>query len=105
MPTEARNPGETKNILMRVGVTTIADVNSVPEITRVLCKVLDNWSRGTLSSLVPDPKACKAFSAEVQTAAHVGALEGKPALDPFIQGLVGIPSSLREYIGEEGWLN
>ena len=39
-------PDETKNFLKRVGVTTIADVNSVPEITTVLCHVLDSWSRG-----------------------------------------------------------
>ncbi len=98
-------PDETKNCLKRVGVTTIADVNSVPEIIAVLCQVLDNWSRGTLSTLVPDRKACKAFSAEVQTAALVGAFEGKPALDPFIPGLVDIPLSLRAHIGKEGWLN
>ena len=44
-------PDETKNCLKRVGVTTIADVNSVPEIIAVLCHVIDSWSRGTLSSL------------------------------------------------------
>ena len=98
-------PDETKNFLKRVGVTTIADVNSVPEIIAVLCHVLDSWSRGALSSLVPDPKACKAFSAEVQTAALVSALEGKPAHDPFIPGLVDIPPSLRAHIGKAGWLN
>jgi len=96
---------ETKNCLKRVGVTTIADVNSVPEITRVLCHVLDSWSKGALSSLLPDRKACKAFSAEVQTAALVGAFEGKPAMDPFIPGLVDIPASLRGHIGKEDWLN
>jgi len=96
---------ETKNFLKRAGVTTIADVNSVPEIIAVLCHVLDSWSSGALSSLVPDRKACKAFSAEVQTAALVSALEGKPALDPFIPGLVNIPPSLRAHIGKEGWLN
>jgi len=87
-------PDETKNFLKRVGVTTIADVNSVQEIIAVLCHVLDSWSRGALSSLVPDRKACKAFSAEVQTAALVRALEGKPALHQWMPGAVDIPPSL-----------
>jgi hypothetical protein len=96
---------ETRNFLKRVGVTTIADVDSVPDITEVLCTLLDHWSRGTLSSLVPDAKACRAFSAEVQTPALVCALEGKPAHDPFLPGAVEIPPSLRTNIGKEGWIS
>jgi hypothetical protein len=96
---------ETKNFLKRVGVTTIADVDSVPEITAVLCKLLDHWSKGTLSSLVPNAKACMAFSAEVQTAALVCAFEERPPHDPFIPGVVEIPPSLRAYIGEKGWVS
>jgi glycosyltransferase involved in cell wall biosynthesis len=96
---------ETKNFLKRVGVTTIADVDSVSEITSILCKLLDHWSRGTLSSLIPDAKACMAFSAEAQTAALICALEGKSAHDPFIPGEVEIPPSLRAHIGKEGWIS
>jgi hypothetical protein len=96
---------ETKNFLKRVGVTTIANVESVPEITAVLYKLLDNWSKGTLSSLVPNAKACMAFSAEVQTAALVCAFEERPPHDPFIPGVVEIPPSLRAHIGKEGWIS
>jgi hypothetical protein len=96
---------ETRNFLKRVGVTTIADVDSVPNITAVLCTLLDHWSRGTLSSLVPEAKACRAFSVEVQTAALICALEGKPAHDPFLPGVVEIPPSLRSHIGKEGWIS
>jgi hypothetical protein len=96
---------ETRNFLKRVGVTTVADVESVPEITAVLCTLLDHWSEGTLSSLIPEAKACRAFSAEVQAAALVCAFEQKPAHDPFIPGVVEIPPSLRAHIGKEGWIN
>ena len=41
-------PDETKKVLHRVGVRTVADVDSVPEITAVLCHVLEKWSTGTL---------------------------------------------------------
>jgi hypothetical protein len=95
---------ETRNFLKRVGVTTIADVESVPEIAAVLCKLLDNWYKGTLSTLIPEAKACMAFSAEVQTAALVCAIEGKPAHEPFIPGVVEIPPSLRAHIGKKGWI-
>jgi hypothetical protein len=96
---------QTKNFLKRVGVTTIADVDSVPEITAMLCQLIDNWSDGTLSSLIPSAEACKAFSAEAQTSALICALEGKAALDPFVPGMVEIPMSLRPHIGKNGWIN
>ena len=95
---------ETRSFLKRVGVTIIADVDSVSDITAVLCKLLDHWSEGTLSSLIPEAKACRAFSAEVQTAALISALDGKPAHDPFMPGVVEIPPSLRAHIGKEGWV-
>jgi glycosyltransferase involved in cell wall biosynthesis len=86
---------ETRNILHRLGVSTVADVDSVLEITAVLCSVLDKWSMGTLSSIVPDPKACQAFSSDHQTAALVRALEAVPPEKPFIPGAQSIPPSLR----------
>lgn len=98
-------PDETTKILHRVGVRTVADVDSVSEITKVLRLVLDNWSTGTLSSLVPDPKACEVYSSERQTATLVRALEGVPPEEPFIPGAQAIPPSLRNVIESEKWLD
>jgi len=98
-------PDETKKILHRVGVRTVADVDSVSEITTVLCDVLDNWCKGTLSSLVPDRKACEAYSSERQTAALMRALDGLPADEAFVPGTYDIPPSLRDTIGPNGWLD
>ena len=86
---------ETRKILHRVGVSTIADVESIAEIITVFRQILDAWSTGTLSSLVPDRVACAAYSVEPQTAALVRALEGAPAIEPFVPGVVEIPPSLR----------
>jgi glycosyltransferase involved in cell wall biosynthesis len=96
---------ETRKILQRVGVSTVADVDSPSEIIAVLRRLLDAWSAGALSSLVPDRTACEAYSAERQTAALVRALEGKPAAEPFVPGSVEIPPSLREEIGKGGWVS
>jgi hypothetical protein len=95
---------ETRKVLQRVGVSTLADVDSVSDITRVLQRVIDNWSAGTLESMVPDPKACEAYSSERQTATLVRALEGLPANEPFIPGAQAIPASLRDVIQNKGWL-
>jgi hypothetical protein len=98
-------PDETTKILHRVGVPTVADGDSPAEIVAVFQQLLDAWSGGTLSSLVPDRAACKAYSAERQTAALVCALEGKPAAEPFVPHSVEIPPSLREDIGAAAWAN
>jgi glycosyltransferase involved in cell wall biosynthesis len=95
---------ETRHILNRLGVSTVADVDSVQEITAVLCSVLDNWSKGSLSSLVPDRKACEIYSSEHQTKALVRALEGVPSERPFIPGAQLIPPSLRVEIENPKWL-
>jgi len=89
---------EAKQILQRVGTSTIANVESPDEIVAVLRRVLRNWADGTLESLAPDAIACRNYSAENQTQALVAALEGAPALDPFVPGKVDIPNSLREEI-------
>jgi len=89
---------ETRKILQSVGVSTIADVDSPSEIVAVLRPVLDAWSRGSLSELTPDQAACKTYSAERQTAALVRALEGAPAMDPFVPEAVAVPLSLRAEI-------
>jgi hypothetical protein len=90
---------ETKKILLRVGATTVADVDSPREIVGVLHRVLDAWTRGELSSLLPNRSECEAYSAERQTRSLVRALEGRPSLEPFVPGSVEIPPSLRREIG------
>jgi hypothetical protein len=95
---------ESKKVLVRVGAHTIADVNSPSDIIRVLRLLLDNWSAETLSSLVPDPKACEAYSSERQAATLVRALEGLPASVPFVPGAQTVPPSLRDVSENEKWL-
>jgi hypothetical protein len=89
---------ETRSVLQRLGVTTLADVNSVEEITAVLCSVIDHWSMDSLSSILPDRKACEVYSSEQQTKALVRALEAVPSEKPFIPGAQPIPASLRTNI-------
>jgi hypothetical protein len=96
---------ETRNVLQRLGVSTLADVDSISDITRVLQRVIDNWCAGTLESMVPDRKACEAYSSERQTATLVRALEGLPAEEEFVPGTCCIPPSLRETIGSNGFLD
>lgn len=94
---------ETKNVLMRVGAQTVADVDSVPEIVAVLQMFLEKWASCNLESLAPDRKACEAYSSERQTEILVRALEGIPSEKPFIPGAQSIPPSLRE-IEDPRWL-
>jgi glycosyltransferase involved in cell wall biosynthesis len=89
---------ETANILHRVGVATVADAESLPAIVAVLHQLLDAWSAGKLSALIPNRAASEFYSAERQTAALVRALEGLPATEPFVPGSVDIPPSLRDEI-------
>jgi glycosyltransferase involved in cell wall biosynthesis len=96
---------ETKKILQHVGARTVADVDSIPDIMKVLRDVVDNWSSGTLSSLVPDARACEAYSSERQTATLVRAFEGLPPDEPFVPKAQAIPPSLREIIEDEKWLD
>jgi hypothetical protein len=35
----------------------------------------------------------------------VRALEGAPAAEPFVPGMVEIPPSLQREIGDKGWVN
>jgi glycosyltransferase involved in cell wall biosynthesis len=96
---------ETKKVLHRVGVSTVADVDSVLEIAQTLGNVMKHWSCGMLSSLVPDPNACEAYSSERQSATLIRALESLPAEEPFIPGQQEIPLSLRYIIGTNDWLD
>ncbi len=95
---------ETKQVLIRIGARTIADVDSVSEIVTVFQHLLDTWSAGDLLSLVPDRKACEAYSSEQQTAILARALEGVPPEKPFVPGAQSIPPSLRE-IENRHWLD
>jgi hypothetical protein len=92
-------PDETKKVLLQVGASTVADANSVSEIIAVLRRILEAWSDGTLSSLLPDRQACATYSAERQTQALVRALEAAPAATPFVPGSVDVPESLKEELG------
>lgn len=95
---------ETRQVLLRVGSKTIADVESVSEITAMLQSFLHKWRTGDLLSLVPDRKACETYSSEHQTAVLVRALEGVPPEKPFIPGAQAIPPSLR-HIEDARWLD
>jgi len=89
---------ETRRILQELGVATIADADSPPDIAALLRRIIDTWSDGSLPSLVPDPKACEIYSGERQINALVRALEGLPAEKPFVPGSVEIPPSLQREI-------
>jgi hypothetical protein len=96
--------GEAKKILRRVGVSTIANVESPEEIASVFDHVLRAWSEKNLSSLAPNPRKCAAFSAQKQVATLVRALERSLPVEPFVPGSSEIPSSLRDEIGKQGWI-
>jgi len=96
---------ETRQVLERVGVKTIADADSPHQIAQLIRHFMDQWSNRKLAALLPDRKACEAYSSEPQTAALVRALEGLPAEQAFVPGTHDIPSSLRDTIGPNGWLD
>jgi glycosyltransferase involved in cell wall biosynthesis len=87
--------GEAARILRDVGVTTIADAASPGHVCSVLETLFNGWSTGRLASFVPDPQACERYSATAQTAALARALDGLPALQPFVPGAVDVVPSLR----------
>jgi hypothetical protein len=91
---------ETKNILRGVGVTTLADVDSVSGIVEVLRQVIVAWLKGELLSLVPSRRACDRYSADQQTRELVRALEGRPAIEGFVPGSTEVPASLRSIINK-----
>lgn len=95
---------ETRNILSRVKVSTVADIESPSAMIGVLEALMEAWASSGLNALLPDRAACEAYSAEQQTAALARALEGAPAMQPFIPGAVEIPASLREDIDCGEWI-
>jgi hypothetical protein len=96
---------EARKVLEGVGVSTLADVDSISDIVGVLCGLHNAWSNGTLVELAPDRVACKTYSAERQTEALTRALEGRLPAKVFVPGSVDIPRSLQNDIGREGWLS
>jgi hypothetical protein len=96
---------ESRRVLERVGVSTVADIDSPEDIVAVLRTLLACWSSGRLPSLLPDAAQCGVYEAAHQTRALARALDGGPALTPFIPGAVELPASLRHAIGSEGWLS
>jgi hypothetical protein len=91
-------PDEAKKILQRVGVSTIANVDSIPDIVESLRKLSRLWAANKLDSLIPNPDACEVFSAKHQTEELVRAFEGKQPSDPYVAGTADIPPSLRDQI-------
>jgi glycosyltransferase involved in cell wall biosynthesis len=96
---------EARNILQRVGVTTIADADSVSEIVTILRRLFEAWTKDALPQLAPIAAACEAYSAERQTAALVRVFDGLPPAESFVLGSVDVPASLRKEIGTRGWIN
>jgi hypothetical protein len=89
---------QTKKILLRVGVRTVADVDSLSDIVGVLRRLIAAWSEGELLSLLPDRRACENYSAQRQSEELVRALEGTPAVRSFVPGSVEVPPSLRSLV-------
>jgi len=87
--------GEAARILREVGVSTIADAESVEEICGVLERLFKAWRHHDLDSLAPVRAACARYSSTAQTQALVRALEGAPAQQPFVPGSMDIVPSLR----------
>jgi glycosyltransferase involved in cell wall biosynthesis len=85
---------EAKNILMGLGVSTIASVDSVAEVSELVRKLVVEWARGKLASFIPDPVRCEAYSAERQTEILACALNGKAAPYYFVPGRSAVPTSL-----------
>jgi glycosyltransferase involved in cell wall biosynthesis len=85
---------EGKKILLKLGISTIADVDSPSQIVSVLRRLVDVWSAGMLSVLLPDRAAVEIYSVEQQVTDLVCALEGKAPAVPFIPGCNEIPPSL-----------
>jgi glycosyltransferase involved in cell wall biosynthesis len=94
---------EARNILQRVGLTTIADADSVTEIVRILRQLVAAWTKDALLQLAPITAACERYSAEQQTAALVRVFDGLPPTKSYVPGSVDVPASLQRDIGVTGY--
>ena len=91
---------ETRNVLLRIGVSTVADVDSPVEVAAALTKLVDAWSQNKLADLVPDRVRCQIYSAEHQVGELTRALGGLPAAEPFVPGRTEVPASLRLHVNK-----
>jgi len=89
---------ETRKVLSRVGITSIAAADSTAAIVSNLRALLDSWSAGSLDSFLPDVAKCDVYSARRQTQGLIRALEGAAALEPFVPSSAKIPPSLQDEI-------
>jgi hypothetical protein len=96
---------ESKRVLDRVGVSTVANIDDPTDIIGVLRHLVGCWSTGSLASLLPNRDACVEFSSVHQVDLVERALHGLPPDVPFVPGRVAIPDSLKGIIGSDGWLN
>jgi glycosyltransferase involved in cell wall biosynthesis len=95
--------GEAARVLREVGVSTLASPGAPEEICAVLETLLEAWSAGRLASLVPTRSACERYSGTGQAAALARALEGRPALVPFVPGTFDIVPSLMADLAAGEW--
>jgi hypothetical protein len=91
---------ETRKVLERVGVSTIADADSPAEIVNHLERLIEAWSMGNLPLLLPHRDQCASYSSERQTEALERALRGDRPAQPFVHGRVEVPPSLRAQVAE-----
>ena len=96
---------ENRRMLRSVGVRTIADAGSSSEIIDLFRTLVATWEAGNLPSLLPNRSECERYSAEQQTHALTRALEGLPALQPWVPGVCAVPPSIEKFIGPEGWVS
>jgi len=90
---------ETRKVLQRVKVSTLAEVESPLQIASVIREMLNAWLAGDLSSFLPNLAGCESYSAERQIHDLVRALEGAQAPKRFVPGSVQVPRSLHAEIG------
>ncbi len=95
--------GEAERVLREVGVRTIAEASSVQDIVGSIETLLANWRSGSLGALIPDPDMCERYSGRSQTRGLARALEGLPAVDPFVPGSLDVAPSLKAEFAAAGW--
>ena len=94
---------EAKKILNTVGVSTVASIDSIAEISALLRKLIVEWTNGNLVSFIPNPTKCESYSADRQIDLLIRALDRKPAPYLFVPGRAEIPASLQKDVCEREW--
>lgn len=93
-------PDETRNVLLRLGVSTVADVERPSEVATIISRLINAWRQEELISLVPDRRICERYSSDWQIQELRRAFDGSPAAEPFVPGAADVPASLRSEIAE-----